>query len=78
MDFFDIINNIVVYLQSNIYVTVGLALVFLFLLFSKPKLFITLLLIASILLGVLYMISSVAGTGLNYKQGMIKEKVLRD
>jgi len=78
MDFSDIINNIVVYLQSNIYITVGLALVSLLLLFRKPKIFITLLVIVSILLGVLYMISGVSDTGSAYKRKMVKEDILKD
>jgi len=78
MGFSDIINSIVVYLQSNIYITVGLALVSLLLLFRKPKFFFTLLVIASLLLGMLYMIFVVAGTGSNLKRDMAKENILKD
>ncbi len=78
MDFSEIINNIATYLQSNIYVTLGLVLISLLLLFRKPKLFISILVIASLLLGMLYMISYVAGTGTKYKREMVKENILKD
>lgn len=78
MIFSDIINNIAVYLQSNIYIAVGLALVSLLLLFRKPKLFIMLFFIISLLLGIFYIISYVADTGNEYKRELVKENILND
>lgn len=78
MDFSETINDIVVYLQSNIYVTLGLVLVFLLLIFRKPKIFITIFVIAFLLFGILYMLSDVTETGDEHRQEMAKGKVLKD
>ena len=78
MDFSETINDIATYLQSNIYVTLGLVLVFLLLIFRKPKIFIAIVVIAFLMFGILSMISNVADTGAEHKREMAKEKILKD
>ncbi|MBI5674441.1 MAG: hypothetical protein HZC48_01270 [Nitrospirae bacterium] len=78
MDFSETINDIATYLQSNIYVTLGLVLVFLLLIFRKPKIFIAIAVIVFLLYGVLFMISDVTETGDEHRQEMVKEKILKD
>lgn len=78
MDFSETINDIAVYLQSNIYVTLGLVLVSLLLIFRKPKIFIAILVIVFLLYGVLFMISDVTETGDAHRQVTAKDKILKD
>lgn len=78
MDFSETINNITTYLQSNIYVTLGLVLVFLLLIFRKPKIFVTIFVIALLLFGILYMLSDVTETGDVHRQDTAEGKILRD
>lgn len=78
MDFSETINNITTYLQSNIYVTLGLVLVFLLLIFRKPKIFVTIFVIACVLFGILYMLSDVTETGDAHRQETAEGKILRD
>ncbi len=78
MDFSETINDIATYLQSNIYVTLGLVLVSILLLFRKTKLFVVILVIAFLLFGILSMISNVADTGDTHRQDTAKDKILKD
>ena len=78
MDFSETINDIAVYLQSNIYVTLGLVLVFLLLIFRKTKLFIAIFVIAFLMFVILSMISNVADIGDAHRQETAKEKILND
>lgn len=78
MDFSETINDIAIYLQNNIYVTLGLVLVFLLLIFRKPKIFIAIVVIVFLLYGVLFMISDVTETGDAHRQETAKEKILND
>jgi hypothetical protein len=78
MDFSETINNITTYLQSNIYVSLGLVLVFLLLIFRKPKIFITIFVVAFLLFGILYMLSDVTETGDVHREEMAEKKILKD
>lgn len=78
MESSETINNILTYLQGNIYVTLGLVLVFLLLIFRKPKIFITIFVIAFLLFVILYMLSDVTETGDVHRQETAEGKILRD
>lgn len=76
INFEEIYNVLFNFFYVNIYITAALAVVLLYLLFRKPKLFITLLLVASVLTAVLYVISHISSAGIESKEDMIKVKNL--
>jgi hypothetical protein len=67
MDFTAVINEFITYFRENPYIAGALGLFFLFLLFTKPKLFFSVLVLVGLLAGVFYFISSVASTGVSQK-----------
>lgn len=67
MDFTAVINELFTYLRENPYIAGALGLFFLFLLFTKPKLFFSVVVLVGLLAGVFYFISSVASTGVSQK-----------
>lgn len=71
MDFAAIINEIVTYFRENPYIAGALGLLFIFLLFTKPKLFFSVVVLVGILAGVFYLISNLASTGGSQKEKMI-------
>jgi len=74
INFEEIYNAMFNYFHANIYITIALAVVLLYLLFRKPKLFLSLLLIASVLTAVLYVISHISSASMESKDDMIKVK----
>ena len=70
MDFAAIINDIVTYFRENPYIAGALGLLFIFLLFTKPKLFFSVVILVGILAGVFYLISNLASTGASHKEKM--------
>ena len=64
------------YFHDNIYVTIALAVVLLYLLYRKPKLILSLLLIASVLTTVIYVISHISSSSIETKGDMTKAKNL--
>lgn len=71
MDFTALINELLAYFRENPYIAGALGLFFLFLLFKKPKLFFSVLVLAGLLAGVFYLISNVASTGVSQKGKLI-------
>ncbi len=69
--FFD---GIVSFAQKNTVVAIVLALVLLFFLYRKPKMFFILLFLGLLLAGVLYMIMNMAGSGSEHKKKLIQEE----
>ena len=67
MDLMAVVNELVTYFRENPYVAGALGLFFLFLLFTKPKLFFSVLVLVGLLAAVFYFISSVASTGVSQK-----------
>ena len=65
-----VMNEVVMYLRENPYIAGALGLLFLFLLFTKPKLFFSVVILVGILAGVFYLISSLASTGASQKEKM--------
>jgi hypothetical protein len=70
--YMDVIN----YFQHNIYIAIALAGVFLLLLLRKPKLFFTIVLIASINISLLYVISYTSSLGEAQKFNLIQKNTL--
>jgi len=69
---FDIVyTEVVQFFQNNIYITIALAGVLLLLLFKKTKLFFIILLIASLNIGLFYVISQISSQGLNHGEKLI-------
>jgi hypothetical protein len=76
IDFALLYSGIVEYLQSNIFVSIGLAAAFLLLLFKKTKQFLVILLIVAALLGSLLIISSISDLGYYHKKKLVREETL--
>ena len=64
--------EVINYFQHNIYIAIALAGVLLLLLFQKPKLFFTLLLIVAINISSLYVISYTSSLGEKQKRNLIQ------
>ena len=73
LDFALLYSGIVEYLQNNIYVSIALAAAMLLLLFKKTKQFLLILLIVSVLLGALFLISSISDLGYYQKKKLVQE-----
>jgi hypothetical protein len=78
MESSETINNITAYLQGNIYVTLGLVLVSILLILRKPKIFITIVVIALLMFGIFSMLSDVTETGEEHRNEMAEKKILKD
>jgi hypothetical protein len=73
MDFFGSINSIIAFFQNNLFIAIAAAILLVFLLYRKPKLFLTIFFIALLLSGVFYLISTLSSTGVSHK-GKILQK----
>jgi hypothetical protein len=71
MDFYETVNRIILYFQTNIYVTVIVCFILFLILIRKPKLFFTLLMLTIIVLGVFYVISYIASIGVAQKKKLL-------
>lgn len=71
MDFSLVIDSIITYFQSNLYIALAIAALFIFLLFRKTKLFFIIIIIVLLTTGVFYLISNIAATGVTHTQKMI-------
>jgi hypothetical protein len=71
MDFSELIQEVVAYFTENPYIAGALGLLFLFMLFKKPKLLFSVIVLVGLLAGVFYLISSVASTGVSQKERML-------
>jgi len=67
-------DGIVSFAQNHTIIVIVLALVLLYLLVQKPKLFLGILLLGLILLGLFYMIMSIAGSGSEEKKRLFHEE----
>ncbi len=71
-----IINDIFAVFQANIYLAIAAALLLIFLAWKQTKFFFTIFFIALILIGILYLITSISDTGVSHKKRMIQEREL--
>jgi hypothetical protein len=67
-------DGIVSFVQNNTIIVIVLTLGLLFFMYRKPKLFFGLLLLGLFLAGLLYMITSIAGSGLKQGKRLIHEE----
>jgi chromate transport protein ChrA len=75
MDFLTMVKTIFInYFQHNIYVAIALGVVFSLLLFRKPKVLFSIILITLFITGVLYLISTLSTTGAFQKQKLVQEE----
>lgn len=73
MDFFGIIEDIVLFAQGNLIITAGAAIVIILLIWYKPKLVLSILGIALILWFSIYLIMSAASLGKTQKKELIEK-----
>jgi len=68
------LDSVINFFLNNLYFAIAFAIILLYLLFRKTKVFFTVVLIALLLAVILYMISSISTTGVSYKQNMIHKE----
>ena len=73
MDFSGFIDGLILFAQSHTVIAIVIALVLLFFLYRKPKLFLTLLFLGLFLAGVFHMITRMAGSGSEQKKRLMHE-----
>lgn len=73
MDVFVIIDSVISFFQENLLIAIAAGAVCVYLLFQKPKMFFTMLFVILALFGMLYIISGVSSTGVQYKKTMIQK-----
>ncbi len=73
MGFVEIFNYIITYLQTNTPVAIAAALLLVYLLFRKPKFFLTVFFIALLLAGLLYLVEELSSIGVSHKKALINE-----
>lgn len=71
MDISEIINSIISFAKDNPIVAVAAALLLIFLIYLRPKLFLSLLFLALFLGGIFYLIMSMASSGVSQKGKLI-------
>jgi uncharacterized integral membrane protein len=76
LDFTALYLSVFQYFHENIYIAIALAGVLLIILFCKPKMFLIVVLIVSILTGALFVISSISNVGEKHKKELVQERTL--
>jgi hypothetical protein len=74
MDFSEWMDSVISFAQNNTIIAIVVALGLLFFLYRKPKLFFVLLFLGLFLVGLFYMIASLAGPGAAQKKKMIHQE----
>ena len=74
MDLSGFMDSIISFAQNNTIVAIVVGLAFLYLLYRKPKLFFVLLLLGLFLYGLIYMVTSMGGSGSAQKKKLIQEE----
>ncbi len=74
MDFSRFMDGIVSFAQNHTVIVIVLALVLLYLMYRKPKLVLGILLLGLFLVGVLYFITSISGSGSEQEKKLIQEE----
>lgn len=75
MDLAEIANSIVAFSKDNPVVAVAAAVLLVFLIYLRPKLFLSLMFLAVFLVGIYYLIMSMAGSGVSQKGRLIEKGV---
>jgi hypothetical protein len=74
MDFSRFMDGILSFAQNHVIIVIVLALVLLYFMYRKPKLVLGILLIGLFLVGVLYFITSISGSGSEQEKKLIREE----
>ena len=74
MDFSGFMDGIVSFAQNHTVIVIVLALVLLYLMYLKPKLVLGILLIGLFLVGVLYFITNISGSGSEQEKKLFREE----
>ncbi|MEW6002236.1 MAG: hypothetical protein AB1638_06260 [Nitrospirota bacterium] len=74
MDFWEVINSILSLFRENLLITVVIAILLIFLLYRRPKLFFSILIITLIMAGVFYLISNLSSTAVSQKQKLLQKQ----
>jgi multisubunit Na+/H+ antiporter MnhC subunit len=74
MDFSRYMDGIVSFAQNHVIIVIVLALVLLYLMYLRPKLVLGILLLGLFLVGLLYLIMSIAGSGSEREKKLIQEE----
>ena len=73
MDFSRFMDGILSFAQNHVIIVIVLALVLLYLMYRKPKLVFGILLLGLFLVGLLYFITSISGSGSEQEKKLIHE-----
>ena len=73
MDFSRFMDGILSFAQNHVIIVIILALVLLYLMYQKPKLVLGILLLGLFLVGLVYLITSIAGSGSEREKKLIHE-----
>jgi len=74
MDFSRFMNDILSFAQNQPVIIIILALVLLYFLYRKPKLFFGILILGALLVGIFYLISNISGPAKEQKKKLIQEE----
>jgi len=75
MDFSEFINDIFSFFQGqSVIVIIVLALILLYFMYRKPKLFFGLLILGALLVGIFYLITNISGPAQEQKKKLIQEE----
>ncbi len=74
MDFSRFMNGILFFAQNHTVIVIVLALVLLYFMYRKPKLFFGILLLGVLLAGLFYLITSISGPAKEQKKKLIHEE----
>jgi hypothetical protein len=73
MDFSRFMDGILSFAQNHVIIVIVLALVLLYLMYLRPKLVLGILLLGLFLVGLIYLITSIAGSGSEREKKLIHE-----
>jgi hypothetical protein len=74
MDLSGFMDSIISFAQNNTIIAIVVALGFLYFLYRKPKLFFVLLLLGLFLYGLIYMVTSMGGSGAAQKKKLLQQE----
>jgi hypothetical protein len=74
VDFSGFMNSIVSFAQNHTVIVIVLALVLLYFIYRRPKIIIGILVLCLLLAGLLYLITSISGSGSKHEKKLIHEE----
>jgi hypothetical protein len=74
VDFSRFMDGILSFAQNHVIIVIVLALVLLYLIYLRPKLVLGILLLGLFLVGLVYLITSIAGSGSEQEKKLIREE----